>query len=314
MASIIKADNGVSSGVTGIVQTADSSGQLALQTTTSGGTATTAITIDNSQNVGVGVTPSAWTTSGSTKALEMTNGVSLSSYGSAAGLYQNAYVASGGYTYKTTATASAYQQGGGVHYWLNAPPGTAGNPITTFTQAMTLDNTGNLLVGQTTQTYTSVGFSVLGTGSAAPGTVNSTLSTSTNAVSSYNLYSTGASAFRFYVTMDGTIHATSTSITAISDVSLKTNIKPLETGLAEINRLQPRRFDWLDQTVNEGTNIAGFISQEVQEVLPDLTPNFKYNETETKLGLKMGDMIPTMVKAIQELSAEVTALKAKIGV
>ena len=49
MASIIKSDNGVSSGITGIVQSADSSGQLALQTTTSGGTATTAVTIDNTQ-------------------------------------------------------------------------------------------------------------------------------------------------------------------------------------------------------------------------------------------------------------------------
>ena len=51
MASIIKSDNGVSSGITGIVQSADSSGQLALQTTTSGGTATTAVTIDNTQKV-----------------------------------------------------------------------------------------------------------------------------------------------------------------------------------------------------------------------------------------------------------------------
>jgi len=51
MSSIIKSDNGVSSGVTGIVQTADSSGQLAFQTTTSGGSAVTALTIDNSQKV-----------------------------------------------------------------------------------------------------------------------------------------------------------------------------------------------------------------------------------------------------------------------
>ena len=50
MANLIRADNGVSSGVTGIVQTADSSGQLALQTTTAGGAATTALTIDNNQN------------------------------------------------------------------------------------------------------------------------------------------------------------------------------------------------------------------------------------------------------------------------
>jgi hypothetical protein len=51
MASIIKSDNGVSSGITGIIQSADSSGQLALQTTTSGGAATTAVTIDNTQKV-----------------------------------------------------------------------------------------------------------------------------------------------------------------------------------------------------------------------------------------------------------------------
>ena len=56
MASTIKSDNGVSSGVTGIVQTADSSGQLALQTTTAGGVATTALTINNSQQVGIGTT------------------------------------------------------------------------------------------------------------------------------------------------------------------------------------------------------------------------------------------------------------------
>jgi hypothetical protein len=35
-----------------------------------------------------------------------------------------------------------------VHQWFNAPSGTAGNAIT-FTQAMTLDASGNLLVGTT---------------------------------------------------------------------------------------------------------------------------------------------------------------------
>jgi hypothetical protein len=49
--SIIKSDNGVTSGVTGIVQTAGSDGTLLLQTTSAGGTATTAMTIDNSQKV-----------------------------------------------------------------------------------------------------------------------------------------------------------------------------------------------------------------------------------------------------------------------
>jgi len=50
MASTILSDNGVSSGSAGIKTTADSTGVLALQTTTAGGAATTALTIDASQN------------------------------------------------------------------------------------------------------------------------------------------------------------------------------------------------------------------------------------------------------------------------
>ena len=61
-----------------------------------------------------------------------------------------------------------------------------------------------------------------------------------------------------------------------------------------------------------GQREIGFIAQEVEQVLPDLVAPFKYNEEETKLGLKMGDMIPTLVKAIQELKAEVDSLKSQL--
>ena len=300
----------ISSGTTlttALVQTADTSGVLQLQTN---GT-TTAVTIDTNQNVGVGVTPSAWTSA--FKALQVGAKGSLAYYNGTTYLSENFYNDGTSAKYLTTDYASQYNQTGGQHQWFTAPSSTAGNAIT-FTQAMTLDASGNLLVGQTTQSYSTVGFSVLGSGSGANGTVNSCLSTSTNATSSYNLYSTGAGAFRFYVTMDGTIHAAITSISAISDQTLKTNIRDLDTGLSEIMALQPRRFDWLN---GDGTNVAGFISQEVQTVLPDLVNSAKYSidengETVNKLFLKMGDMIPTMVKAIQELSAQVTTLQSQV--
>jgi hypothetical protein len=51
MPSTILSDNGVSSGTAGVKTTGSNDGQLALQTTTSGGTATTALTIDTSQNI-----------------------------------------------------------------------------------------------------------------------------------------------------------------------------------------------------------------------------------------------------------------------
>jgi hypothetical protein len=54
MPSTILSDNGVSSGTAGVKTTGSNDGQLALQTTTAGGTATTALTIDTSQNVGIG--------------------------------------------------------------------------------------------------------------------------------------------------------------------------------------------------------------------------------------------------------------------
>jgi hypothetical protein len=47
-----------------------------------------------------------------------------------------------------------------VHSWYNAPSGTAGNTIT-FTQAMTLDASGNLLLGTTTGHYATSGRTVL---------------------------------------------------------------------------------------------------------------------------------------------------------
>jgi hypothetical protein len=54
MPATILSDNGVSSGSAGLKTSGANDGILTLQTTTTGGTATTAVTVDTSQNVGVG--------------------------------------------------------------------------------------------------------------------------------------------------------------------------------------------------------------------------------------------------------------------
>ena len=110
------------------------------------------MTIDSSGNVGVGVTPSAWLAS-SYKALQVNTTGVLASFGS--GSNQSTRLAnnwfsntSGVDTYITSNFATVYQQNSGQHQWYTAASGTAGNAIT-FTQAMTLDTSGNLLVGLT---------------------------------------------------------------------------------------------------------------------------------------------------------------------
>ena len=64
--STILSDNGVSSGTSGIKTSGGNDGTLQLQTTTSGGTATTAVTIDTSQNTltQVQTTPPSLTVNG----------------------------------------------------------------------------------------------------------------------------------------------------------------------------------------------------------------------------------------------------------
>jgi hypothetical protein len=62
--------------------------------------------------------------------------------------YNAYYDSTATWRYQNTAAAMRYTQDGVGHYWHNASSGTAGNPIT-FTQAMTLDASGNLGVGAT---------------------------------------------------------------------------------------------------------------------------------------------------------------------
>jgi hypothetical protein len=99
-------------------------------------------------NLGLGVTPSAW--GGNNKAIEGAYGTSYSFDLNVpiAHISSNAFNNGTNWIYKINAPASRYVVVGwtGEHIWYNAPSGTAGNAIS-FTQAMTLDASGNLLVG-----------------------------------------------------------------------------------------------------------------------------------------------------------------------
>jgi hypothetical protein len=104
--------------------------------------------INSSGNVGIGVTPSTWT---DYTALQVgaLGGAALAGTVNNTFLSSNAYYNSGFKYAATGAGATYYQQTSSEHRFFNAPSGTAGNAIS-FTQAMTLDASGNLFVGGTT--------------------------------------------------------------------------------------------------------------------------------------------------------------------
>jgi hypothetical protein len=108
------------------------------------------LTLDSSGNLGLGVTPSPWS---GVKALQVGGGNALMFTGANAYgqfyMLNNAYFNGSNYIYQYTQAAASYEQNQGSHRWYTAPSGTAGNAIS-FTQAMTLDASGRLLIGTTT--------------------------------------------------------------------------------------------------------------------------------------------------------------------
>jgi len=108
---------------------------------------TESMRLDTAGNLGLGVTPSAWS-GGGLKAIEIAaSGNNITANGASTYINANAYY-NGGWKYGYTGNATQYLLNAGQHTWYTAPSGTAGNAIT-FTQAMTLDASGNLGVGTT---------------------------------------------------------------------------------------------------------------------------------------------------------------------
>ena len=109
-----------------------------------------------------------------------------------------------------------------------------------------------------------------------------------------------------------TLRCQVTSITALSDARDKTNVKPIKSGLEFVKKLNPVSFTWNTRDkAKVGLPDMGFIAQELVEVQDQTQtiPNLVSDANPDKLEAAYGAMFPILVKAVQELTAEVEALK-----
>jgi hypothetical protein len=276
---------------------------------------------DSSGNFGLGVTPSNW---GTFKAIEM-NGGSLGSYTGnnlQITLTQNAYFNGSNYIYKNTQVASRYAQDTGAHIWYNAASGTAGNTIT-FTQAMTLDASGNLLVNSTTAFPDFSGTSKIQAVSATNAATFATTGGSSNSpYISWQQASTGFLAYFIYGTGgvggNGTncgsisYNGSLTLYTQTSDIRLKENITDAGSGLAKLANVKIRSYDW--KKTGNHTDF-GVVAQELQDVAPECVSIGQDNDNQTiktPWSVDTSALVPAMIKAIQEQQALITTLTARI--
>ena len=113
------------------------------------------------------------------------------------------------------------------------------------------------------------------------------------------------------------VHATNGTIVT-SDIRLKENIQPMTLGLDFINDLNPVTYKWIKKKENKRDQTHyGIIAQEVLETLKkhgiDSIDDFGgvHWDGETYYGARYTEFVPILMKAVQELSAEIKELKEK---
>lgn len=135
----------------------------------------------------------------------------------------------------------------------------------------------------------------------------------------FNLWQTGTTTFAALTFYKGDSQSTVGSVTCTpsgttyntsSDYRLKENVQPMQGALAKVAQLNPVTFKWKV----DGSDGQGFIAHELQAVIPDAVTGEKnavYKDgTPRYQGVDASRIVATLVKAIQELKAEVDALKA----
>ena len=348
MASTILADNGVSSGSAGIKTSADSTGALALQTTTAGGTATTAVTIDTSQNVGIGTSSPAskLNISGAgpitfrindtnTNNWDITNNSYLSftrgstermRIDSSGNLLVGATSADARvFAYSSSGTSLKAQNPSNVAQLLIGYNNTSYNYLDADnnifrsgngTERARIDASGNLLVGNTN-------------GGAAPAQgIQVRGAVSNSYISIGHASGTGSGNwfvdFNYNSTAIGTISQNGTTAVAYnttSDYRLKENVQPLSGALAKVAALKPCTYTWKSAPDEIG---EGFIAHELAEVCPQAVTGQKdavetytddegVEQTRPKYqSIDTSFLVATLTAAIQEQQAQISSQAAVI--
>ena len=281
----------------GLVNTADTSGILQLQTA-----GTAAVTVDASQNVGIGTaSPTAGFRIQAVNAGGSNVIASTSSDASGATVYMQA----------NSSTA-------GVFGTLGSHPQTF---VTNNTERMRIDSSGFVGIGYTSPSSVSpltVGKAATNANVgqiSAVGQVAGDVASAGMSVSKFDNNSTTSQIFfKFLINGfgagSGQINANGASACAFgtySDVRLKENIEPLPPQLDNILALKPSEFDYIE--AEGGGHQIGFIAQEMQEVYPDVVGE----RNDGMLTVSGWDKTTArLVKAIQEQQTIITELKSRI--
>ncbi len=195
--------------------------------------------------------------------------------------------------------------------------------VTTANTLMILKSYGSVGIGNNTPSSTTLLHVGNTTGAAVTvgsaekledGGANLLLLTGTLAPSANSTYNLGNATYRW-----STVYATNGTINT-SDARDKSNIRPITYGLSAVMQMRPVSYSWKEQP-GQGTKL-GFIAQDLQQVIPEVVADSQMvivGEGEApqmvpaeRLGVYYSDIIPVLVKAIQEQQGQIDSLRQEL--
>jgi hypothetical protein len=195
---------------------------------------------------------------------------------------------------------------------------TGGNNVAVGERSLLIANgNGNTAIGRsagdaltTGGTNTFIGFSSAGTSTTGSNNTVIGNSATTLAAGTSNSITLGNSSIT-------SLRCQVTTISSLSDERDKKDIADTQFGMNLIEQLRPVDFTWARRDGSyEGMTDVGFISQELIAVEDSFDAadrlRLTLRENPDSLEATPGRLIPVIVKALQELSAENASLKARL--
>jgi len=316
--TVSKADGGTFDGNVTMAGTLTASGAFTSQGIDDNADAT-AITIDSSENVGIGGTPNNF--GGMTTSLEIkgTSDVELSLHATSDSMSdgdrigQIVFNAGSDSTVPTVSAikgmVSGTDENKGHLSFHTRNTDTGGLP----SERMRIDNEGNLLVGGTSDT----GFQIVSTALGNNGCLDC-ISSATNGYYALRIdmhaNNNYAQLFRQGGSVVGTIliSSGSTSYNTSSDYRLKENVSYDFDATSRLKQLKPCRFNF---KIDADKTKDGFLAHEVSSIVPEAISGEKdavdADGNIDPQGIDQSKLVPLLVKTIQELEARITALESK---
>ena len=283
---------------------------------------------DASGNVGIGVVPNAgWNST--YKAIQVGNAGAVWSEDASSSntlISNNEVYNTNGSYYRLVAGAAndiLLQNNGSFQFRSTATSAAANSIISDQTTKMTLDASGNLLVGTTSNIVNNnarvaiVGAEGLRAQATSGGGTSciAAFATSSGGTYYYVGYDLDASTIKYQVLFNGNVQNTNNSYGGISDAKLKENVTDATPKLEKLNQVRVVNFNLIGDEQKQ----IGVIAQELEQIFPSMVednPDFDAEGNDlgtTTKSVKYSVFVPMLIKAMQEQQATIEALTARIA-